>query len=146
MASGAVHTFIPANTGDLTVLQAEIESLVRKHNNIKTSGEERLIEECIEVRDDCIGLHHAEFLEIETILERLCVNKSEIIDGMVRVGAENKFGSMNAMKFKVEENGELPVVERVSYETNPDKKERTFTYGSVEVINPNLSTNQWNEQ
>lgn len=142
MASGAVHTFIPANSSDVAELRVELETLLKRHSEREDLNKKEIIEQYIEVRADCIGLRHAEFIDVEAILESLCIHHSEIIEGLVRVGSENKFGSMNAMKFDVEDSGELPVRERVSYETNPDEKERTFKYKSIEVINPELTTEE----
>lgn len=139
MVSGAVHTFIPEETENIEELEEMLKSYVAENLNDENIPPEEAIEQCIEVREDCVGLNHTDVIDVDAVFSTVCVEEADMIDGVVRVGAENKFGSMNAVMFEIDSPGEVNISKRIGHEINPDEVPRIYEFKGIEAINPDLT-------
>lgn len=135
MASGAVHTLLPKDDAEVEDVHDQLKQIIRDIQADEMTSED--FEKCLERRDDCVGLRHSEFLEIELIFDQICIQMREVLKGLIRVGAEDKFESINVMMLDFTEEGLIPV-ERIARVIDPRKVREKYTYKTVEAINPTM--------
>lgn len=144
MASASTYTIVHATSEDVDELESTLTELILEHIKEEKLDEKRdrpaeeLVEWTLKRRRGKLALtDFPREIPQKEIIEELCRKHSEQIDGVIRVGAEDTRGSMNARMYEVTKSGELEIDNRERRDSFPIGG-HPFSYRGVVAINPEL--------
>ena len=148
MASGCAITVIPADGVTQDQLQEAFRPAILNHtrdgvldrDSTYPDTEDELVAFVTDTgrRGNTFAVVKMRWLyDISDVVDEVTRTHADLIDGLIRVGAETTRGSMNAQYYEVDDNGNREVVGRDSHDSYPIGGHR-YTFRGVTAVNPEL--------
>lgn len=143
MASASVYTFAPAPDVDAEELEEWCREIAielldeRDYETTYRGTDEELVDWALMNRGGRIALHRVRNIPNREIVEAVCEAHPDAIDGVIRVGAEDTYGSMNARMFDVDDAGDLEQVDRERLDDYRMSR-HGFNHSGVRAVAPEL--------